>query len=137
MKRYLLVILLSTAALCSRAHDRHFSKITGDTTQRTLPDGRYYADVDYYNYASQVSAGYNLKLKVKDGLVTVIFLNNGDAVHDGINNEGYMYTGGKLSVHKDKRSGKLEYTAQVSISNGTNISSYKITITKEAPDEKN
>ena len=93
--------------------------------------------MDYYNYASQVSAEYNLKLKMKDGLVIVIFLNNGGVVHDGINNEGYMYTGGKLSVHKDKRSGKLEYTAQVSISNGTNISSYKITITKEAPDEKN
>ena len=108
-----------------------------DTTQKTLPDGQYYADISYYNYATYISADYNdLKVKVKDGLVILIHLNNGGVVHNGINNENYMYTGGKLDAYKNKKTGKIEYNTLVSISNGSNISSYKITILKDAPDEQ-
>jgi hypothetical protein len=68
-----------------------------DTTQKTLPDGQYYADISYYNYATYTSADYNdLKVKVRDGQVILIHLNNGSVVHYDINNENYLYTGGKI-----------------------------------------
>src|SRR6202000_2727217 len=104
--------------------------------QKTLPDGWYYAQVAYYNYATYVSADYNLKVKVKDGIVTVMHLNDGGVVQNGINNEGYQYTGGKIEANKEKKTGKVEYTAQISISNGRSISSYTISILKDTPDEQ-
>ena len=104
--------------------------------QKTLSDGWYYAQVAYYNYATYVSADYNLKVKVKDGMITVIHLNDGGLVHNGINNEGYQYTGGKVEVVKGKKTEQVEYTAQISISNGRSIVSYNISISKDTPDEQ-
>lgn len=98
-----------------------------------MPDGIYYANVAYYNYATFVNAEYTLKVRVKDGMVIIIHLNNGGVVHYGINNENYMYTGGKLGINR--KNNKLDYSTQVSISNGRDISSYTINILKEARDE--
>jgi len=56
-------------------------------------------------------------------------------IHYGVNSENYMYTGGKLSAHADKHTGQVEYTTQVAISNGRNISTYSISILKESPDD--
>ena len=136
MRKYLLVIGLILAFFNQKAFAAHPFKIS-DTTLKTLPDGQYYGNVDYFNYASSISATYSdLKLRVREGIVRVIYLSNGGILHDGINSDGYLYTGGQLKVNKDKRSGTLEYTAQVSISNGTNIYSYNITITREAAEDK-
>ena len=133
MKKYLFVVVLAMASFDLRA--KPTIKTIIDTTQKTLPDGQYYADISYYNYATYTSADYNdLKVKVKDGQVIVIHLNNGGLVHYGINNENYLYTGGKLEGKKNKKTAKIEYTTQVSISNGNNIITYKITILKDAPD---
>jgi hypothetical protein len=104
--------------------------------QKTLPDGWYYAQVAYYNYATYVSADYNLKVKVKDGMVTVIRLNDGGVVHNGVNNDGYQYTGGKIEANQEKKTGKMEYATQISISNGRSITSYNISISQDTPDEQ-
>lgn len=104
--------------------------------QNTLADGLYYANVSYYNYATFVSADYTLKIRVRDGIVSVIYLNNGGILHNRPNGANYQYIGGKLGVNKDKHTGKLEYTAQVSITSGTIITSYNISILKEAPDDQ-
>jgi hypothetical protein len=134
MKKYLFIVMLVTASFDMMAK-QHIKTII-DTTQKTLPDGQYYADISYYNYATYTSADYSdLKVKVKDGQVIVIHLNNGGVVHYGINNENYLYTGGKLDGKKNKKTAKIEYTTQVSISTGTNITTYKITILKDVPDE--
>lgn len=135
MKKYVFIIIVLVACLDLKTHAKQLFKTATDTSEKQLPDGLYYADVSYYNYASYVSAEYNLKVKVKDGMVIVIHLNNGGAVHYGVNNENYLYTGGKLEANKDKKTGKLDYTTQVSISNGQNISSYNINIYKQTPDE--
>ena len=128
MKHFLIILLLTLPLSNTNA---------GATVdqEKMLADGWYYAQVAYYNYATYISADYTLKLKVKDGIVIIIILNNGGVIHNRINNEGYLYTGGKLDVSKDKKTGKLEYTTLVSISNGRSISSYNISILKEAPDE--
>ncbi|MGZ3749868.1 MAG: hypothetical protein ACXVB0_10855 [Mucilaginibacter sp.] len=129
MKRFpLIFMLIITLINVSNAQD--------SAPQKMLIDGYYYADVAYYNYATYTSADYNLKVKVKDGVVIVIYLNNGGVVHYGINNEDYLYTGGKLEINKDKKTGELQYSSQVSISNGRSISTYSISILKEAPDDK-
>jgi len=120
---FLLLILLfaTTPAMCQ---------------QKTLPDGLYYANISYYNYSTFVSADYsNLKVRVRDGMVIIVHLINGSVIHYGVNNENYMYTGGKLSAHTDKHTGIVEYTTQVAISNGRNISTYSISILKESPDD--
>jgi hypothetical protein len=104
--------------------------------QNTLADGLYYANVAYYNYATFVSADYMLKLRVRDGIVSVIYLNNGGILHNRPNGSNYQYIGGKLVAKKDKHTDKLEYTAQVTITSGTVITSYSISILKEAPDEQ-
>lgn len=136
VKKYLLIPGLFLVFFNTNVFARTCVK-SADTTIKTLPDGHYYGNVDYFNYASSISATYSdLKLKVREGIVRVIYLSNGGIIHDGINNEGYLYTGGKLKASKDKHTGKLEYTAQVSISNGVNIYSYKITITREAADDQ-
>jgi len=136
LKKHLFVLGLILIFFNARSLAGPYIKIS-DTTLKTLPDGYYYGNVDYFNYASSLSATYSdQKLKVREGIVRVIYLGDGGVIHDGINNEGYLYTGGKLKVSKNKRTGKLEYTAQVSISNGANIYSYKITITKEAADDQ-
>ena len=121
---------------CFKAHAGHHITTLTDTVKKTLPDGQYYADVSYYNYATSTSADYNLKIKVKDGLVTVIHLNNGGIIHNGINNENYLYTGGKIEAEINKKSGKISYSTQVSISNGNNISTYRLTISKNTPDDE-
>jgi hypothetical protein len=134
MKKYLFTAMLVTASCDLMA--KQYIKTVIDTTQKTLPDGQYYADISYYNYATYTSADYSdLKVKVKDGQVIVIHLNNGGIIHYGINNENYLYTGGKLEGKKNKKTAKIEYTTQVSISTGTNITNYKITILKDTPDE--
>jgi hypothetical protein len=130
MKKYLFIIIL----LAVLSHSKTYAAAT-DSTLKMLPDGRYFADVAYYNYATYTSADYNVKIKVKDGFVKLMYLNNGGVVHDGINSEGYQFTGGKIKVSKDKHTGKLEYTTQITISNGNNISSYNIHIEKEAAGE--
>lgn len=135
MKKYLLIVILIVASVDLKANQH--SKTFIDTIQKTLPDGQYYADISYYNYATYTSADYSdLKVKVKDGQVIIIHLNNGGIVHYGINNENYLYTGGKLEGKKNKKTAKIEYMTQVSISNGNNIVVYKISILKDSPDEQ-
>ena len=135
MKKYLFIVTLVIASFDLMAK-QHIKTII-DSTQKTLPDGQYYADISYYNYATYTSADYNdLKVKVRDGQIILIHLNNGGIVHYGINNENYLYTGGKLEGKKNKETARMEYTTQVSISNGNNIVNYKITILKDEPDEQ-
>ena len=134
MKKYLLIVSLLIGSLNIQATAATALTPATGNTQKTLTDGWYYAEVAYYNYATYLSADYTLKVKVKDGMVIIIYLNNGGTLHWGINNEGYLYTGGKLDVKEDKKSQKLQYTTQVSISNGRSISSYSISILREAAD---
>ena len=131
MKKIVLIIFLLTGFV----NVKSYAAIRTDTL-KTLPDGQYFADVTFFRYPDNTSAEYsNLKLRIRDGIVRVIHLNNGAAVHDGINNEGYMYVGGQVKVKKNKHTGKLEYTAQVTISSAGVISTYTISIEKEAADE--
>ncbi len=135
MKKYLFIVTLVIASFDLMA--KQYIKTIIDSTQKTLPDGQYYADISYYNYATYTSADYNdLKVKVRDGQIILIHLNNGGVVHYGINNENYLYTGGKLEGKKNKKTARMEYTTQVSISNGNNIVNYKITILKDETDEQ-
>jgi len=132
MKKIVLVVLVLSGLFCAKGYG---SAMHPDSL-KTLPDGQYFADVTFFRYPDNISAEYSsLKLRVRDGIVRVIHLNNGGVVHDGINNEGYMYVGGQVKVKKNKRTGKLEYTAQVTISSTGIISTYTISIEKEAADE--
>ena len=133
MKKLLIIIVILLVA-CTKIQAKTIHKSAPDTV-RILPDGQYYADISYFNYPTNNSAEYNLKVRVRSGQVIIIHLDNGGILHYGINNEGYLYTGGMLKAHKDKKTNKLEYNAQVSISNGNTISTYNITITREAPDD--
>lgn len=123
-------MFLLSGVFCSRCYGTSLR----DDSLKTLPDGQYFADVTFFRYPDNISAEYNLKLRVRDGIVRVIHLNNGGIVHDGINNEGYLYVGGQVTVKKNKRTGKLEYSAQVTISSTGIISTYTINIEKEAAD---
>lgn len=133
MKKYVLIVFLFAVLLHSKSYALINLK-AADSTLKTLPDGQYFADVNYFRYPDNISAEYNLKLRVRDGIVRVIHLDNGRVIHDGINNEGYLYTGGVIKVKKDKHTGKLEYSAVVSISSAGAISTYTINIEKEAAD---
>jgi len=131
MKKIALVILLLCGLFCAKS----YGSVLRPDTIKTLPDGQYFADVSLFRYPDNISAEFSsLKLRVRDGIVRVIHLNNGGVIHDGINNEGYMYVGGLVKVKKNKHTGKLEYTAQVTISSAGNISNYTISIEKEAAD---
>ncbi|MGZ3776538.1 MAG: hypothetical protein ACXVI9_02795 [Mucilaginibacter sp.] len=130
MKRGFLIAFLLFGAFLGKG----YAALIPADTLKTLPDGQYFADVTFFRYPDNISAEYNLKLRVRDGIVRVLHLNNGRVVHDGINNEGYMYVGGQITVKKNKHTGKLEYTAQVTVSSAGTISTYTISIEKEASD---
>jgi len=132
MKKIVLIIFLLTGFFSIKSHA---AGLRSDTL-KTLPDGQYFADVTYFRYPDNISAEYgSLKLRVRDGIVRVIHLDNGGVIHDGINNEGYLYVGGQVKVKKNKHTGKLEYSAQVTISSAGVISTYTINIEKEAADD--
>jgi len=130
MKRGLLIAFLLLGFFLGKG----YAALIHADTLKTLPYGQYFADVTFFRYPDNISAEYNLKLRVRDGIVRVLHLNNGGVVHDGINNEGYMYVGGQVKVKNNKQTGKLEYTAQVTVSSAGTISTYTISIEKEAAD---
>jgi hypothetical protein len=132
MKKFALILLFLCSLICTKSYS---APLHADTL-KTLPDGQYFADVTCFRYPDNISTEYsNLKLRVRDGIVRVLHLNNGGVIHDGINNEGYMYVGGLVKVKKNKHTGKLDYTAQITISSAGTISTYTISIEKEAAGE--
>src|ERR1700761_8556746 len=102
MKKILFAVIFIAGFLSAKTYAAiHPAAI--DSTLKTLPDGQYFADVSYFRYPDNISADYSsIKLRVRDGLVHIVYLDNGRVIHDGINSEGYLFTGGKIKVRKDK-----------------------------------
>src|ERR1017187_3117113 len=66
-----------------------------------IEDGWYKATVKYDNYSTGTHSTYTLGVKVQYERVVAIDFGNGGSVHSGINNEGYLYSGGSLNTETD------------------------------------
>lgn len=95
----------------------------------TIDDGWYAATVKYLNYSTGTNSTYSLNVYVQYDRVTKIDFGNGGSVHNGYNNEGYLYTGGTLYFDTDYNGTITSATANVTISesNGS-MHTYKIII---------
>ena len=94
-----------------------------------ISDGWYTAKVEYYNSATFKRATYTLNVKVEFNTITAIDFGNGGSVHSGINNSGYMWSGGYLSFQKDYSTGNIiSATAYVSVSDSNGMRTFDITI---------
>lgn len=93
-----------------------------------IDDGWYAANIKYTNYATSSNANYRLKVKVDYDRVTLISFGNGGSVHTGLNNEGYLYTGGNLSEERDYNGNIIALTTTVNISDRNGMRIFKIRI---------
>jgi len=99
--------------------------------QKTLgiPNGWYKATVEYYNYNTGTRSTYTLKVKVMYDRVVAIDFGNGGTVHDGYNNENYVYGGGYLDYVTDYNTQEItSATATVTITDTSGVRSFKILI---------
>ncbi|WP_454802865.1 hypothetical protein [Mucilaginibacter phyllosphaerae] len=122
---FLLVINLEPVA----AKSIYTSQCADKARYGNIPDGRYNATVEYFNYSTYTRATYQLVVGVEYGNVVSIEFPKGGSVHSGYNNEGYNYTGGLLSKNTDYQGNIISYTASVTVTeNNSNILTFKITI---------
>jgi len=94
----------------------------------SIKDGIYQATVKYTNYATYTNATYTLNVEVKYGNVVSIDFGNGGSVHNGYNNEGYMFSGGYLSFETDRDGNTVAAKASISVSDKNGIRQFKIRI---------
>jgi len=124
MKKTLLTLLLATSLLASgNLHPVASPTPSIALNRNSIDDGGYSAIVKYMNPGTYTTSRYRLNVKVQYDRVVAIDFGNGGTLHSGINNEGYLYTGGTLSTDY---SGNV--TATVSVSQGTQLLYYNITL---------
>lgn len=124
MKKTLLFVLLATSLLAtSSAHPLATPAPSTAINRNSIDDGWYSAIVKYMNPGTYTTSRYRLNVKVQYDRVVAIDFGNGGTLHAGMNNEGYLYTGGTLSTDYSS-----DVTATVSVSQGTQLLYYNITL---------
>jgi hypothetical protein len=93
-----------------------------------LESGWYNATVKYSTTSTPTESTYTLKVKVEHDQVTEIDFGNGGSVHDGYNNSGYFYNGGRLDFQNDYEGNIIGATTRVTIQGDINYRYYDITI---------
>lgn len=94
-----------------------------------IDDGWYQAKVKYSNFATGTNSTYKLNVYVQYDKVTKIDFGNGGSVHNGYNNEGYIYSEGILYFDSDYNGNISSATATVTITEQNwSTHTYKITI---------
>lgn len=96
-------------------HLKH--SVSKPISAKSIDDGWYSAIVK-----TDLNAKYRLNVKVQYNNVVTIDFGNGGSVHSGFNNEGYIYSGGYLSVYGD------DATATVTVSDGGSLKYFYITL---------
>ena len=97
-------------------------------TESSIPDGWYASTVKYYNTSTGTKATYTLNVKVEYNKVVMIDFGNGGSVHNGYNNEGYIYSGGLLSFEYNSRGNIVGAETDVSISDSDGYRKFNIFI---------
>jgi hypothetical protein len=96
--------------------------------QYGIKDGWYKATVKYSNYKTGFNGTYTLDVKVSYGSIVTIDFGNEGSIHNGYNNEGYVWSGGYLTLNKDFQGNITSATATVSTSDNNGLRYYNITI---------
>ena len=113
---------------CTGGDTRTYDSKLAPSLLYGIKDGWYEAIVGYSNYNTGTNSNYKLNVKVEYNSVTIIDFGNGGSVHSGINNEGYLYTGGYLSFEKDSEGNIIVATTNVSVSDNNGMRYFKIRI---------
>ena len=88
-----MVVLLTTAAAVPGT--------TTETRGKVIKDGSYQANVEIRNRATRKTSLHKLNVMVESDRVVMIDFGDGNAVHAGYNNIGYVYSGGRLDFERD------------------------------------
>src|SRR4051812_34781858 len=117
MKKILLLILISLTLTNTYAS----SFMANSTCYKAInyggiKDGWYNATVKYTNYSTGTNSSYSLDVKVEYGKVSIIDFGNGGSIHSGYNNEGYIYSGGYVSLETDYNGNIVAATTTVTVS---------------------
>ena len=80
-----------------------------------IDDGWYETTIKYQNLATGTRATYTLNVKVQYGNVVKIDFGNGGSLHSGVNNSGYLWSGGYISQSLDYYSNSYKYTSKVTV----------------------
>jgi len=67
----------------------------------SIRDWWYTATVDYTNLKTFYKANYTLDVRVEWDRVTIISFPKGGSLHSGVNNSGYVYSGGWLTFERN------------------------------------
>lgn len=129
MKKIFLILFVVFSAQClTTKASPFFGFKERHSVYFSLDDGWYKSIVKYTNYATGTNSTYRLEVKVLYDRVTVISFGNGGSVHSGMNNEGYLYTGGNLQSETDYYGRIIAYTTTVNVSDSNGMRTYKIRI---------
>ncbi|MBM6890318.1 hypothetical protein H6A30_08565 [Bacteroides caecigallinarum] len=114
MKTYFRILSLTVLSLLATIAKGQF------VSYNQIENGRYEATV-YYSSTTGQKSTYELVVTVTNDAVTAIHFGNGGSVHSGFNNEGYTYSGGRLSFSRDYRGNitGASTTVKVAYYNGT------------------
>lgn len=128
MKKLIILILISLTVTQSYSSSMPVNSSFTSISFGGIEDGWYNATVKYTNYSTGTNSTYSLKVKVKFGKVSTIDFGNGGSVHNGYNNEGYIYSGGYLSFETDYNGNTVAATTTVTISDTEGMRYFKIRI---------
>jgi hypothetical protein len=112
----------------SFAIEPNILKIENNFNILSIENGWYNSITKYTNYKTGTIANYRLSVKVEYDKVTAISFGNGGSVHSGLNNEGYIYSGGFLNTERDYNGRIIAYTARVSVTDSNGIRTFDVRI---------
>lgn len=95
--------------------------IASKVTLWSIENDLYKSKLQYYNYSTDESGTYTLKVRVEYNAVKEVDFGDGGAVYDGYNNSDYSWSGGYLSFSSNYQGQVESSSANVTIY-GSNVS---------------
>jgi hypothetical protein len=95
---------------------------------QSIKNAWYESTIKYWNLKTNTQATYTLNVKVESNRVTKIDLGDNGSLHSGMNNEGYIYSGGNLFFELDSNNNVKAATTTVTITGNNIYTTWKIRI---------
>lgn len=128
MKYLILIGTLLSLTYLSHGNPIPTASAKNNPLQYGIKDGWYKATVKYSNYSTGYNGVYTLDVKVSYNSIVAIDFGNEGSIHSGYNNEGYIWSGGYISLDKDYNGNIIAANATVSTSDKNGLRYYYIKI---------
>lgn len=119
----------------------NFKKSSTEQEYPTTPRGQGGVSVGEYSFrwstggiplypsahSTETHATYTLNVEVEDGIVVKISFGEGKYIHNGYNEQGYIYNGGRLAFYTDYK-GNISAATTVTTTDDNGVRTFEITI---------